>query len=225
MGFGTMLHRVIAQQIPPQPRIGFLFRCGLMEVIESLLHLFYGTEGTLDLPFGPCCGFAASFALGEMGAHFNPEIAHYLLKHLATSNRPIVHIMWPFVLCGLTARWSVLLRGRSSVWPHNRLQRLEPLEERRIIAPDGFSTACRSSLCGHVARLERFRLHPQCNFGIAIRRLQADMAQPSTNDIHFHPGFQQMDRRRMAKDMRRNATRHGIRPTLLQMGCVATHEF
>src|SRR5262249_44010737 len=66
--------------------------CGLMEVIESLLHLFYGTEGTLDLPFGPCCGFAASFALGEMGAHFNPEIAHYLLKHLATSNRPIVHI-------------------------------------------------------------------------------------------------------------------------------------
>src|SRR5215813_11147441 len=148
-----------------------------------------------------------------------------LLEMVAGEIAAVIRIMWPFVLCGLTARWSVISWGRSSVWPHNRLQRLEPLEERRIIAPDGFSTACRSSLCGHVARLERFRLHPQCNFGIAIRRLQADMAQPSTNDIHFHPGFQQMDRRRMAKDMRRNATRHGIRPTLLQMGCVATHEF
>ncbi len=33
--------------------------------------------------------------------------------------RNIFHVMWPFVLCGLTARWSVISWWCSSVWPHN----------------------------------------------------------------------------------------------------------
>ncbi len=33
--------------------------------------------------------------------------------------RNIFDIMWPFVLCGLTARWSVISWWCSSVWPHN----------------------------------------------------------------------------------------------------------
>ena len=33
--------------------------------------------------------------------------------------RNIFDVMWPFVLCGLTARWSVLSEWGSSVWPHN----------------------------------------------------------------------------------------------------------
>jgi hypothetical protein len=33
--------------------------------------------------------------------------------------RHIFGVMRPCVLCGLTARWSVLSRWRSSVWPHN----------------------------------------------------------------------------------------------------------
>ena len=44
-------------------------------------------------------------------------IPHMLYTEYVPRN--IFGIMWPFVLCGLTARWLVLSRWRSSVWPHN----------------------------------------------------------------------------------------------------------
>ena len=47
------------------------------------------------------------------------QVCRDLLEMGAGEITTMIDVMWPFVLCGLTARWSVLSEWGSSVWPHN----------------------------------------------------------------------------------------------------------
>ena len=95
-----MLHGVIPHQELPEPRIGFLFGRGLMEMREGFVHVLDRAEGPLHFALGTGRDAAAIAAAGHMPAHVHPQIPHHLLKDETPRNGPVIHIMWPFVLCG-----------------------------------------------------------------------------------------------------------------------------
>ena len=81
----------------------------------SHVHFFDRAKGAFHFPFGPCRHALAVCARGQMGPQLNSSIPQYLLEHVAPRNGPIVHNMWPFVLCGLISSTA------SRAWAEPRL--------------------------------------------------------------------------------------------------------
>src|SRR6202167_3792223 len=57
------------------------------------------------------------------------------------------------------------------------------------------------------AQLHRFGLHAHRDLGVAVRRVEADVTEPATDDIDVDTGFEKMDGGRVPPDVRRDAPR------------------
>jgi hypothetical protein len=55
-----------------------------------------------------------------------------------------------------------------------------------------------------LASLERFLFHPDVDLGIAIGRVEADMAEPTSDDVDVNSRFQEMHGGCVAEDVRRD---------------------
>jgi hypothetical protein len=47
-------------------------------------------------------------------------------------------------------------------------------------------------------------LHPDVDLGVSVCRIQADVAKPTSYDVHVDAGLEQMHGRRVPQNMRRN---------------------
>src|SRR5437667_929078 len=90
-------------------------------------------------------------------------------------------------------------RGVGPPWRQHNLhsQRRQPLEERRVVAPDPRrreATGCRG-----LANAECLGLEARGDLGIAVRRLWAHVAEPSTDDVNLDARLQEVDSRGVSK--------------------------
>ena len=117
--FSPVLHRIIAQQELLEPRIGFIFGLGLMEMIERFVHFLHRAEGPLHFALGTGRDASAIATSGHVRTHVYPQITHDLLKDETPRDGTVIHIMCPFVLCGRVAPQAVVSRQSPRWWPHN----------------------------------------------------------------------------------------------------------
>src|SRR5512134_1963068 len=76
-------------------------------------------------------------------------------------------------------------------WPHNVSQRRQP-GQQPVIVPNGPWGAGLIAAHGWLTELDGRLLNARVDFGIAVRRVQADVAEPAADHIHVDPGLKQM---------------------------------
>src|SRR5580704_6593622 len=126
--------------------------------------------------------------------------------YLALDSKPIVALEGPDEEFGFRdgfARDCLLLR-RCGASCSRRCEGSEPFEELWLALPNWSSGRPRRRCRRDLARLQRFLLHPDVDFGVAVGRIQADVTEPAPDDIDVDARFEQMNSRRMTKDMRRD---------------------
>ena len=69
---------------------------------------------------------------------------------------------------------------------------------------------------GHRTALESGFLGTEVDLCVSVRGLQADMTEPAADHVNLDAGFEQVNRRGVPKDVRRNAS-----PTLSRVGVKA----
>jgi len=136
----------------------------------------------------------------------------------------IVRVLCPTRICGAGTgdtdrRWRIACGGT-----HNHSQRLQPVEKRRVIAPDRASGESRRRSHRRLADLKRQHLRAQVHLGIAVRGFQALVTQPGADDIDLDASLQEMDGGGVAKHMGGDCRRAGIGPPLRQMASVAPND-
>jgi transposase len=116
--------------------------------------------------------------------------------------RHIIEVLCPLALCGLPRCVAKKSRRGARRWPHNVSKRRQPRQQPGVIVPNGAWGAGLIAAHGWLTELDGRLLHARVDFSIAIRRVQADVAEPAANHIYVDPGLKQMDRRRMPEDVR-----------------------
>ena len=84
-----MLHIIVAQQKIHQPGNRFVLILGLMKVVEGFVHLLYRTKWPLDLTLRARRRASAIFALWQMSAYVNIQVAHDLLNTWLLATGPL----------------------------------------------------------------------------------------------------------------------------------------
>ena len=77
----------------------------------------------------------------------------------------------------------------------------EPFEQFWFALPNRSSRRPRRRGRRRLAGLERLLFHPDVDFGIAIGGVEADMAEPTPDDVDVDPRFQEMHRGSVAEDV------------------------
>ena len=129
-----MLHGVVAKKKVHQPRIGLLFSERLVKVVERLVHLLDGAKLPLNLALRPGGDAAAVTTCQKMGAQFDLQITHNLLKNADLGDGTVVgedHLR-------NSMKW------KSGLFRH----RIEQEAQRRL---DIFSVHAAVFLIGHAA--------------------------------------------------------------------------
>ena len=96
------------------------------------------------------------------------------------------------------------------------------MEQILIVAPNGSSLVLLRSLQRHLASGEGFLLGLHGDLGIEIGRIQLGVPQPSSDDVDFDTGFEEVDSRGVPKDVWRDRALAG-RPTS-QVLCVPAND-
>ena len=84
------------------------------------------------------------------------------------------------------------------------------------------SFACNSRKCTF---FQSGSLCAESDFGVAIGRFQACVAQPGANDIYLDAGFQEVDRGAVSPDVGRYRFELAIRSLFDYLRCVAADDF
>lgn len=73
------------------------------------------------------------------------------------------------------------------------LQGGQPSQHSGIVLPRGFT--CPTRVRGNgLAQFQGIGLHADGDLGVSVGRVQADVPQPSPDDVHFDARLQQMNR-------------------------------
>ena len=81
---------------------------------------------------------------------------------------------------------------------------MEPGEQGLIVLPDWLTMGARRSIPKWLAGSQGFLFGPDGQLGVAIGGFQADVTEPSANDVDLDPGLEEMYCGRMPEQMRRN---------------------
>ncbi len=119
----------------------------------------------------------------------------------------IIQIMCPKQLCG-AERWSSFMAGSSArPMAHNWSEFSEPFKQCLVRTPDRLPGECRRNLGRRLARLQRGFLCANADFRVPIGGVETDMAKPAADYVHLDSCLQQVNGRRVTKNMRPDATK------------------
>ena len=118
------------------------------------------------------------------------DIYDYVARH-------VIEVLCPTRLRGRVRELCELNARSSRTRPHIRLECVEPGEQALVGPPDGFSREWRRSCGRRLARLQRRLLRAHVDLGVAVGRVQADVAQPTADHVDFYAGLEQVYGRRV----------------------------
>ena len=99
----------------------------------------------------------------------------------------IIVVLCPTRLRGRVRELCELNARSSRTRPHIRLECVEPGEQALVGPPDWFSREWRRSCGRRLARLQRRLLRAHVDLGVAVGRVQADVAEPTADHVASTP--------------------------------------
>lgn len=134
--------------------------------------------------------------------------------------RHVIVVLCPTRLRGRVRELCELNARSSRTQPHIRLECVEPGEQALVGPPDGLSREWRRSCSWRLARLQRRLLRAHVDLGVAVGRVQADVAEPTADHVDLYAGLEQVYGRRVTEYVRTDSAETGF-----EVPRVTTHEF